>query len=63
MPQQENGYDCGVFVIRFAEMILTKWPSSTLIDIEDSFRHKFAMEFNQSDIDQERENIRRLLDQ
>jgi Ulp1 family protease len=59
---QQNGYDCGVFVIRFAEMILQKWPSSTEDDIKDGFRSQFATEFSQEDISEERIKIRSLLE-
>jgi Ulp1 family protease len=60
---QENGYDCGVFVTRFAKMIVDKWPSSTKTDIDQHFRSHFMKEFTQEDIDNERDNIASLLDQ
>eukprot|EP01033_Poteriospumella_lacustris_P021714 gene21714-16179_t len=50
VPRQENGYDCGVFVVRFAQMILEKWPRSTSEDVRDKCREQFAGEFRQEDI-------------
>ncbi len=61
MPRQQNGYDCGVFVIRFAQMIMDKWPSSTYEDIDEKFWSHFHSEFTQADISKEREAIKSLL--
>lgn len=61
VPRQQNGYDCGVFVIRFAQMIIDKWPSSTFEDMEDKFRNHFLKEFTQDDISTEREAMKILL--
>ncbi len=38
---QENGVDCGVFVIKFIMMIKELCPSSTLHDINQKFRDFF----------------------
>ena len=32
VPQQVNGYDCGVYVQLFAKYVMDEWPSSTQAD-------------------------------
>eukprot|EP01033_Poteriospumella_lacustris_P016720 gene16720-11963_t len=61
VPRQENGYDCGVFVVRFAQMILEKWPRSTSEDVRDKCREQFAGEFRQEDIVIERTRLKAFL--
>ncbi|KAJ1390474.1 hypothetical protein B484DRAFT_473582 [Ochromonadaceae sp. CCMP2298] len=62
VPVQKNGYDCGMFVNRYAEMVLRKLPTSTLADIDSKFSTLLpADEFTQEDIFQEREALRELL--
>jgi len=64
VPMQRNGYDCGVFVIKFTEMILSKWPSSTSYHIQNKFTEYVSPEeFTQEDITQERVAIRELLEE
>lgn len=63
VPQQHNGYDCGVFVIRFAEMVMNKQPTTTECDIQEKFRSQFMKEFSQKDIDLERGKLRELLEE
>ena len=61
VPMQENGYDCGVFVIRFAKMILDKWPQASWKDLQENCKKLFAGEFTQEDITEERIDIQKLL--
>lgn len=63
VPQQMNGYDCGVFVGRFANMITDLWPSSTSSDIDDHFSKQFfSSTVTQADIDEERTSLRKDID-
>jgi Ulp1 family protease len=53
--QQENGVDCGVFVIKYVEMILNANPTSTPEDIRTEFHDYFQpLMFSQTDADVER---------
>eukprot|EP01038_Epipyxis_sp_PR26KG_P012775 gene12775-17127_t len=55
VPRQTNGTDCGVFVIKYAELILQTWPSSTIQDLDDSFKQYFHPEsFHKNDVEKER---------
>jgi Ulp1 family protease len=63
VPKQANDYDCGVFVIKFVEMILEKWPTTTPADIQEKLKSQFQQQFTQADIHDERENIQTLLDE
>lgn len=36
VPQQNNGYDCGLYVTKFVEHILIKWPFNKS-DVETLF--------------------------
>ena len=63
VPRQENGIDCGFFVIKFAEMIMTKRPSSTQADINNNFKNILSFcEFSHKTVIHEREKMRDLLD-
>lgn len=63
MPQQANGFDCGLFVAKFAEMVLRRWPRSSAGDIADKFATVLPVsDFSQLDVDLEREETRRLID-
>ena len=42
VPQQENGYDCGVYVQRFAQYVIEEWPTSTRED-QNSRWDKFVI--------------------
>ena len=61
-PKQENGYDCGLFVTKFAEMVIEKCPSSTKADIDEKLVTVMPpREFSQADVDSERGSMRSLL--
>lgn len=62
VPRQENGYDCGVFVIRFAEMIINRIPRTHTVAVKEKFKSQFFKEFNQTDIDGHRANIKSILE-
>ena len=58
IPQQTNGTDCGVFVIKYFEMVMNATPSSTLEDIDNRFgfnQHAFSVP---EAITEERENLK-----
>jgi Ulp1 family protease len=60
---QANGFDCGLFVTKFAEMVLKRQPGSSSADIADKFATLLpASEFSQQDVDQERTKLRLLID-
>jgi hypothetical protein len=61
VPTQHNSYDCGVFVIRFAEMIIKKGASTTTEDIRNKMQRQFVTEFSQKDIVGERERLKEFL--
>jgi hypothetical protein len=50
-------------VIKFVEMILEKWPTTTSADIQEKLKSLFQQQFTQADIHDERENIQTLLDE
>jgi Ulp1 family protease len=63
VPQQANGFDCGLFVTKFAEMVLKRQPGSSSADIAHQFTTLLpASDFSQQDVDLERTKLRRLLD-
>jgi hypothetical protein len=50
-------------VTKFAEMVLSRQPSSTQADIDDKFSVALPVDhFQQSDVDGERENMTRLIE-
>lgn len=63
VPMQTNGHDCGLFVTRYAEMILKRLPDSTTSILENKFHGALpSSDFSQTDIDLERDNMRSLID-
>jgi hypothetical protein len=62
VPIQENGFDCGVFVIKFVETLLEVFPTSSETDIANNMRSQLHGKwFTQQDITQERKTYRQLL--
>lgn len=62
LPRQRNGYDCGVYVIKYLRYVFETNPSSTQNDIALNFNNSFKNNrFNQSDINYEREEIKRTI--
>ncbi|KAJ1433815.1 hypothetical protein B484DRAFT_6994 [Ochromonadaceae sp. CCMP2298] len=56
VPMQANGFDCGVFVYKFAEQVLLQTPPSTYKDIRSSFSQALPItHFDQGDVDKERD--------
>lgn len=63
VPQQENGYDCGVYTIKFVERVLAVWPSSSAADLANNFSSHFSRNmFKQSAVDAERLKMKALLE-
>jgi hypothetical protein len=63
-PQQLNGYDCGIFCYKFAEVILNVFPTSLQSDLDSGFSEFFnARTFTQADATEEREYYRIMLEQ
>ena len=59
MPRQHNGYDCGVYVIKYLKYVLEVNPTSNQQDITANFSTFFNENvFSQEDIDAKREVIR-----
>ena len=57
-PQQSNGYDCGIFCYKFAEVIFN-FPTSLQSDLDNGFSDFFnAQTFTQADVTKERECYR-----
>ena len=60
IPRQTNGYDCGVFTIKFFEMVMNAMPSSTQLDIDNRFG--FTQDaFGPDDIDAERVGLKKKI--
>jgi hypothetical protein len=55
VPKQQNGYDCGVYVIKFAQALLALQPTTTPQDKESAFQivNNESL-FSQMDVDNER---------
>ena len=65
LPQQRNGYDCGVYVSKYAEYLLEKKPTSTDADMTSTrpFKDFFnENEFSDDNMTYEREKIMKILD-
>lgn len=63
VPMQANGHDCGLFVTRYAEMVLKRLPSSSASILQNKFLTELpSNEFSQSDVDKERVNLLKLID-
>jgi hypothetical protein len=63
VPMQANGYDCGLFVTKFAEMVLRRQPSSTAADVASKFAALLPADaFSQRDVDEERFAMRARID-
>lgn len=66
VPTQPNGYDCGVYVIKYVQMVLDTWPTAYLNRTNKKGQYCDAKinpeAFKQSDVDDERQNILALLD-
>jgi Ulp1 family protease len=63
VPKQLNGFDCGVYVVKFVKMILDVMPRTTLVDLKDNLRSQLNKDaFTQSDVDTERQTIRTLIE-
>jgi len=59
IPRQSNGYDCGVYVIKYINYVLEMNPSSNEHDITTNFRDFFKENrFSQDDIDRQRDLLR-----
>jgi hypothetical protein len=62
-PQQQNGYDCGIFCYKFAEVILNFSPTSLQSDLNNGFSDFFnAKTFSQADVTAERKSYRIFLE-
>ena len=63
VPQQQNGFDCGVYTVIFAERIFDKMMPSREEDIRSRFKEYDLNEnINQQEVDVKRTTIRSLLD-
>jgi sentrin-specific protease 7 len=62
IPRQHNGYDCGVYVIKYLKYVLDVQPTSRHEDISTNFKDYFdGNHFNQDDIDAKREEMRKTI--
>ena len=63
VPIQANGYDCGLFVTKFAELVLNTQPSSTDADIANKFGNLLRSDaFSQADVDGERKKMLAMIE-
>ena len=42
MSQQSNGYDCGVYVLKFIDQIINDYPASTASIVHSKFDQIFS---------------------
>lgn len=62
-PLQQNGADCGVFVTKYAENVLRKWPPSDEKAIQTKFEKYFrGDDFSQKEITTRRNGCKALLE-
>ena len=58
-PKQENGYDCGPFLIKYVEKFLALFPGTSINDINSKMKDSLkANMFNQSEVTQFRDDYR-----
>ena len=61
-PKQPNGYDCGVYVLKYGELLFKIYPKTASknreLNLGDQFNTKM---FNQDDINKFRENYKNEL--
>mmetsp|Transcript_12245 Transcript_12245/g.18544 ORF Transcript_12245/g.18544 Transcript_12245/m.18544 type:complete len:912 (+) Transcript_12245:210-2945(+) len=64
VPSQQNSYDCGVYVVKYVELICDIYPSSTHEDIDKKFKDHFHTTlFTQVHIDDQRLRISEFCDE
>eukprot|EP01031_Cornospumella_fuschlensis_P025445 gene25445-30724_t len=63
VPPQQNGFDCGVYVVKYVEQVLKLSPSTTAADLKGGCRSQLGGSFTQQEVDEERVKIRSLLEQ
>jgi hypothetical protein len=62
VPSQRNGYDCGVFVIKYIEMIISKLPICFPKDMRSKFSDQLpTTAFTPQDVTEERHALRIIL--
>lgn len=63
VPKQPNAHDCGVYVVKYAKMVLDAMPRTSRHHLMDDLRSQLdEVAFTQSDVDTERRTIRALID-
>ena len=59
VPQQLNGFDCGVYICKFVELILKAAPTTTISNLQDNLSGVVnARSFSAQDAEEERDLIR-----
>ncbi|CAN0300929.1 unnamed protein product [Ectocarpus sp. 12 AP-2014] len=62
VPQQPNGDDCGVYVIRYAKEVCRLWPTVTKAEVKNGLENRFSGTlFSHTDILDERMLLFELL--
>lgn len=61
-PRQQNGFDCGLFVIKFMEMFMEMNPTSTKEDIQGKLKVFDNYRFSQDDVNKYRSDYSIILD-
>ena len=63
VPKQPNAHDCGVYVVKYAKMVLDAMPRTTIDHLKDDLRSQLdEAAFTQADVDSERRTIRTLIE-
>jgi Ulp1 family protease len=63
VPKQPNAHDCGVYVVKFAKMVLDAMPRTSSLHLRDDLQSQLDQTaFTQSDVDAERRTIRALIE-
>ena len=63
VPRQPNAHDCGVYVVKYAKMVLDAKPRTTEKDLREDLKSQLREDaFTQADVDMERRTILSLIE-
>ncbi|CAM9497083.1 unnamed protein product, partial [Discosporangium mesarthrocarpum] len=64
VPLQDNGCDCGVYILRYAQELCRQWPKICKEDVENKLgKYFYPNLFSPSDVSMERAKLASLLEQ
>lgn len=66
LPTQENGFDCGMYLVKYVEYMLRMWPEPTKVNVDRAFKSvifkKGRNEFTSDCIDTDRTTFQSILE-